>query len=96
MDDRYMIYNKLKKKFQFPKICNQTEKGAIKELFNIIGNDVYKNRFIVKRITRDESIIIKEKLTFEYRVERLSSIIPNIPIEEIKDLIRRNYIESEE
>ena len=45
MEYRYMIWNDVKKEFQFPKICETTEKGANTCLFNYIGNDARKYRF---------------------------------------------------
>ena len=39
---RYMVYNNIKKEYQFPKICETTEKGANTLLFKFIGNDARK------------------------------------------------------
>ena len=52
MEYRYMIYNDVKKEYQFPGICETTEKGANKCLFNCIGNDARKDRFKIKRLKK--------------------------------------------
>lgn len=39
MEYRYMIWNDVKKEFQFPRIRETTEKGANTCLFKYIGND---------------------------------------------------------
>lgn len=49
MECRYMIWNDVKKEFQFPKICETTEKGANTLLFKFIGNDARKYRFEIKK-----------------------------------------------
>ena len=61
MEYRYMIWNDLKKEFQFPRICETTEKGANKCLFNCIGNDARKDRFQIKKVEKEEAKrIVKE------------------------------------
>lgn len=45
----YGIYNAKKKEFQFD-ICEPTGKAARQKLFDKIGKDAYKWRFVVKKI----------------------------------------------
>ena len=56
MEYRYMIWNDFKKEFQFPRICETTEKGANTCLFNCIGNDARKYRFQIKKVEKEEAI----------------------------------------
>lgn len=50
---RYIIWNNVQKKQQFPSICEMTEYGAYTKLFQKIGWHSAKYRFIVKRIKVD-------------------------------------------
>lgn len=50
MEYRYMIWNSLKKEYQFPRICETTEKGANTLLFKLIKNDAYKWRFEIVKV----------------------------------------------
>ena len=54
-----MIWNDLKKEYQFPKICETTEKGANTLLFKLIGNDAYKYRFKVVRVEKEKAKILR-------------------------------------
>lgn len=87
---RYMIYNNIKKCFQFPSICETTEKGANTCLFNIIGNDVRKDRFEVRKVEKTKAYEIKENLKMESKVRELQYILPNISYDELKILVTRN------
>ena len=49
-DYRYMVWNDLKKEYQFSNICETTEKGANTLLFKTIGNDARKWRFIIVKL----------------------------------------------
>ena len=82
MEYRYMIWNDVRKEFQFPEICETTQKGATTCLFNYIGNDARKDRFQIKRIEKE----LKQK----YKAEKIHSIIPNINFNIILDLVRKN------
>lgn len=53
MEYRYMIWNDIKKEFQFPRICETNEKGATTCLFNCIGNDARKDRFQIKKVEKE-------------------------------------------
>ena len=88
---RYMIWNDLKKEYQFANICETTEKGAIKRLFNTIGNDARKYRFVVKKIEKERAIEIRRKLKYKAIAKRIHREIPNTSYELIYDLVIKNY-----
>lgn len=90
MEYRYMIWNDLKKEFQFPRICETTEKGANTCLFNCIGNDARKYRFQIKKVEKEEAKKIVKKLKQKYKAERIHAIIPNIDIKIILELVQKN------
>jgi uncharacterized phage infection (PIP) family protein YhgE len=50
---RYVIWNTKRNERQFPSICELTESGAYTKLFQKIGWDSAKYRFVVKRIKVD-------------------------------------------
>ncbi len=50
---RYIIWNTVQKKQQFPSICEMTENGAYIKLFQKIGWDSAKYRFEAKRVKVD-------------------------------------------
>lgn len=50
---RYVIWNTMRNERQFPSICELTESGAYTKLFQKIGWDSAKYRFVVKRIKVD-------------------------------------------
>lgn len=85
-----MIWNDLKKEFQFPKICETTEKGAVSCLFNIIGNDARKDRFQIKRVEKEEAKRIVQSLKQKHKVERIHQILSNLSLEEIWEIVRKN------
>ena len=87
---RYVIYNDMKKEYQFPKICETTEKGANTLLFKLIGNDARKDRFKIVKVEKEQAKIIVKQLKQKYKVERIHREIPNIEIKEILDLVRKN------
>lgn len=90
MEYRYMIWNDVKKEFQFPKICETTEKGANTCLFNYIGNDARKYRFKIVRVEKEEAKRIVKELKQKYKAERVHSILPNIDFKIILDLVKKN------
>ena len=55
MEYRYMIWNDIKKEFQFPRSCETNEKGATTCLFNCIGNDARKDRFQIKKFEKKDA-----------------------------------------
>lgn len=93
---RYMIWNDIKKEFQFPKICETTEKGAISCLFNFIGNDARKDRFQIKKVEKEEAKRIVKELKQKYKAERIHSMIPNIDFDIILDLVKKNDLGGED
>lgn len=90
MEYRYMIWNDIKKEFQFPKICETTEKGATSCLFNFIGNDARKDRFQIKRVEKEEAKKIVQNIKQKYKVEHIHQILSNLSLEEIWRIVRKN------
>ena len=90
MEYRYMIYNNVQKCFQFPSICETTEKGANTCLFNHIGNDARKYRFKIKRVEKEEAYKIRQTLKDQNKAKRIKQELENIPFDEILELVRRN------
>lgn len=90
MEYRYMIWNDFKKEFQFPRICETTEKGATTCLFNYIGNDARKDRFQIKKVETEEAKKIVKELKQKYKAERIHAIIPQINIKTILELVKKN------
>lgn len=90
MEYRYMIWNDVKKEFQFPRICETTEKGANTCLFNYIGNDARKYRFKIVRVEKEEAKRIVKELKQKYKAEHVHSILPNIDFKIILDLVKKN------
>lgn len=88
---RYMIWNDLKKEYQFPRICETTEKGANTLLFKLIGDDARKDRFKIVKVEKEKAKTIVKELKQKYKAERIHREIPNIEINEILELLRRNY-----
>ena len=95
MEYRYMIWNDFKKEFQFPRICETTEKRANTCLFNYIGNDARKYRFQIKKVEKEEAKKIVKKLKQKYKAERIHAIIPNIDIKIILELVKENDLGGE-
>jgi DNA-binding TFAR19-related protein (PDSD5 family) len=91
-----MIWNDFKKEFQFPRICETTEKGATTCLFNYIGNNARKDRFQIKKVEKEEAKKIVKELKQKYKAERIHAIIPQINIKTILELVKRNDKEGEE
>ena len=87
---RYMIWNDLKKEYQFPRICETTEKGANTLLFKLIGNDARKDRFKIVKVEKEKAKIIVKELKQRYKAERIHREIPNIDFDEILELVKRN------
>ena len=90
MEYRYMIWNDFKIEFQFPRICETTEKGANKCLFNCIGNDARKDRFKIKKVEKEEAKRIVKELKQKYKADRIHTIIPNIGLKIILELVQKN------
>ena len=95
MEYRYMIWNDIKKEFQFPRICETTKKGATTCLFNCIRNDARKDRFQIKKVEKEEAKQIVKELKQKYKAERIHSMIPNIDFNTILDLVKKNDLGGE-
>ena len=87
---RYMIWNDMKKEYQFPRICETTEKGANTLLFKLIGNGARKYRFKIVKVEKEQAKIIVKELKQKYKAERIHREIPNIDFKEILELVKRN------
>lgn len=85
-----MIYNNMKKEYQFPRICETTEKGANTLLFKFIGNDAYKDRFKIVKVEKEKAKSIVKELKQKYKAERIHREIPNIEFKEILELVKKN------
>ena len=87
---RYMIWNDVKEEYQFPRICETTEKGATTLLFKLIGNDARKYRFKIVKVEKEKAKAIVKELKQKYKAERIHREIPNIEFEEILELVKKN------
>ena len=90
MEYRYMIWNDLQKKYQFPSICEITEKGANTLLFKKIGDDARKWRFEVKKLPKEEALAIRTELKRKYKVQKLHRELPNIDYKILYNLVIKN------
>lgn len=85
-----MIWNDLKKEYQFPQICETTEKGANTLLFKLIGNDAYKYRFKIVKVEKEKAKSTVKELKQKYKAERIHRELPNIEFTEILELVKKN------
>ena len=90
MEYRYMIWNDVKKCFQFPSICETTEKGANTILFKKIGNNARKYRFKIVKIEKEEAKTMVKELKQKYKAERIHRELNNIPFTKILELVKKN------
>ena len=90
MEYRYMIWNDVQKEYQFPSICETTEKGANTLLFKKIGNDARKWRFEIRKIEKEQAKEIVKELKRKYKTKRIQSELPNIPYQELYKLVLLN------
>lgn len=90
MEYRYMIWNDVQKEYQFPRICETTEKGANTLLFKLIGNDARKNRFKIVRVKKEEAKTIVKDLKRQAKIRRLARELPNIDYGTLYDLVIKN------
>lgn len=95
-DYRYMVYNTVKKEYQFARICETTAKGANTILFKLIGNDARKWRFEIKKVRSDEAKKIVNAIKLKQKIEKIKSFLPNTTTLEIEQIIkedeRRNIV----
>lgn len=96
MEYRYMIWNNVKKCFQFPSICETTPKGANTILFKKIGSDARKYRFKIVKIEKEKAKTIVKELKQKYKAERIHRELSNISFTEILDLVKRNEFNKKE
>ena len=89
-----MIYNTLKKEFQFPSICETTEKGANTILFKKIGYDSKKWRFEIRKVEKNEAYKMRQEMKDNLKARNIHSQLPNIPYAEIYDLVVRDRLEA--
>lgn len=90
MEYRYMIWNDVKKCFQFPSICETTEKGANTLLFKKIGNDARKYRFQIKKVEKEKAYKIRQELKIENKAKRIKKELENISFDDILALVKKN------
>lgn len=90
MEYRYLIWNDVVKDFQFPSICETTEKGANTLLFKKIGNDARKWRFRVERVEKDLAKRIIQRLKNQAKANKVHQLLPNISYDEIYSLVLKN------
>lgn len=90
MEYRYMIYNSMRKSFQFPRICETTEKEANTLLFRTIGNDARKWRFEIRKVEKEKAYKIRQELKDVNKANRIHSELENISFEEILALVIKN------
>ena len=89
-DYRYMVWNDLKKEYQFSNICETTEKGANTLLFKTIGNDARKWRFIIVKLEKEEAYKIRKEIKWRNKCNRIHQEIPKISRDIIMKLIKEN------
>lgn len=90
MEYRYIIWNDLKREYQFPRICETTEKGANTLLFKLIGNDARKDRFKIVKEEKEKAKTIVRELKQKYKAEKIHRELPNIEFTEILELVKKN------
>lgn len=90
MDYRYMIWNSLKKEYQFANICEITEKGANTLLFKTIGNDARKHRFEIVKLEKEKAYQIKKEIKQKNKAMRIHREIENIDFQRILDMVKEN------
>lgn len=64
-------------------------------MFNCIGNDARKDRFKIKKVEKEEAKRIVKDLKQKYKAERIHTIIPNIDLKIILELVKKNELEGE-
>lgn len=87
---RYMIWNNVHKEYQFPRICETTEKGANTILFKLIGNDARKYRFEIVKVEKEKAKEIVRKLKLKYKTEKIQRLLPKISFDELYKLVEEN------
>ena len=87
---RYMIWNNVHKEYQFPRICETTEKGANTILFQLIGNDARKHRFEIVKVQKDDAKEIVRDLKLKYKTRKVQQLLPKIEFNELYEIVEEN------
>ncbi len=95
-DYRYMVFNTVKKEYQFSKICEKTAKVATNMLFLIIGNDARKWRFEIRKVKSDEAKKIINAINLKKKIQTINKYLPNLTTLEIEELINEDIRRSKE
>ena len=80
----------MKKEYQFPSICETTEKGANTLLFKLIGNDARKWRFEIVKVEKEKAKELVKEMKLHYKTQRIHSFLPNIPYDELYKIVVKN------
>lgn len=59
-------------------------------MITCIGNDARKYRFQIEKVEKEEAKRIVKNLKQKYKVERIHTIIPNIDLKIILELVQKN------
>lgn len=89
---RYMIWNSVHKEYQFPRICETTEKGANTILFKLIGNDARKYRFEIVKVEKEKAKEIVRQLKLKYKTEKVKRLLPKISFARLYELVKENEL----
>lgn len=95
-DYRYMVYNTVKKEYQFARICEKTAKAATNMLFVIIGNDARKWRFEIRKVKSDDAQKIVNAIKLKQKIENINKYLPNLTTLEIEELINEDVRRNKE
>lgn len=82
MEYRYMIWNDVQKEFQFPRICETTEKGVTTIPDNLCLFIVN----LIKSLQKENEELKADNYELN---NRITDLLENIPIQKVKDLIDR-------
>ena len=64
-------------------------------MFNYIGNDARKDRLKIKKVEKEEAKRIVKDLKQKCKAERIHTIIPNIDLKIILELVKKNDLGGE-
>lgn len=84
---RYMIYNSKAKEIQFT-ICEETEKGAMTCLYNLIGDDARKWRFRPIKLEKEKAKQKVREIKFDGRCRKLHGFLPHLTYDEIVRIVK--------
>lgn len=89
-DYRYMVYNTVKKEYQFARICEKTAKAATNMLFRLIGNNAKKWRFEIKKVKTSDAEKIVKAINLKKKIEKINKLLPNLSTLEVEELINED------